>query len=219
MRRRDGQLVHETSADGTPVYRVRLWDPVLKKQIERNVVGQDEAKKLVDQCSADKRRPGRLQAERVRFVEVAERYLVAYRIKRDGQPRPKSSLAKERACLNTYLLPVLGNAWIGDLDLPDLNATIRGLTLQNGKPASGGHQEHRGLGAAADVRLGAGRAHHHGESGAGAAHLLGRFGPPPDRDPQHPAGAAARCGAGSSSPAWATWPWSWPSPACGGKKP
>jgi integrase len=137
MRRRDGQLVHETSADGTPVYRVRLWDPVLKKQIERNVVGLDEAKNLLDQYSDDKRRPGRLQAERVRFVEVAARYLVAYRIKRDGTPRPKSSLAKERSCLNTYLLPVLGNAWIGELDLPDLNATIRGLTLQNGEAASG----------------------------------------------------------------------------------
>ena len=83
------------------------------------------------------RRPGRLQAERLRFVQVAERYLVAYRVKRDGTPRPKSSLAKERTCLNTYLLPVLGNAWIGELDLPDLNATIRGLTLQDGTPASG----------------------------------------------------------------------------------
>ena len=84
-----------------------------------------------------KRRPGRLQAERLRFVEVAGRYLVAYRVKRDGTPRPKSSLAKERTCLNTYLLPVLGHAWIGDLDLPDLNATIRGLTLQDGTAASG----------------------------------------------------------------------------------
>jgi integrase len=30
-----------------------------------------------------------------------------------------------------------GNAWIGDLDLPDLNATIRDLKLQNGTSASG----------------------------------------------------------------------------------
>ena len=35
------------------------------------------------------------------------------------------------------MIPVLGNAWIGDLDLPDLNDTIRGLTLQDGSPASG----------------------------------------------------------------------------------
>ena len=78
------------------------------------------------------------QAERVRFVDVAARYLVAYKTKRDGSPRPKSSLAKERSCLNIYILPVLGNAWIGDLDLPDLNETIRSLTLQDGSPASGG---------------------------------------------------------------------------------
>lgn len=68
---------------------------------------------------------------------VAARYLVAYKTNRDGSPRPKSSLAKERSCLNIYILPVLGNAWIGDLDLPDLNETVRGLTLQDGSPASG----------------------------------------------------------------------------------
>jgi integrase len=68
---------------------------------------------------------------------VAARYLVAYRVKRDGTARPKSSLAKERTCLNVYILPALGNAWIGDLDLPELNARIRHLTLQDGSPASG----------------------------------------------------------------------------------
>ncbi|HEY2238182.1 MAG TPA: site-specific integrase, partial [Streptosporangiaceae bacterium] len=83
-----------------------------------------------------KRRPGRLQAERIRFVDVAARYLVAYKTKRDGTPRPKSSLAKERTCLNVYVLPAIGNAWIGDLDLPDLNDTVRRLTLQDGTPAS-----------------------------------------------------------------------------------
>jgi len=135
---RDGNAVPVTSKDGTPVYRVRVWDPVLKKQIERVVEGLDAAKALLDEFTAAQRRPGRLQAERVRFVDVAARYLVAYKTKRDGTPRPKSSLAKERSCLNIYILPVLGNAWIGDLDLPDLNETVRNLTLQDGSPASGG---------------------------------------------------------------------------------
>lgn len=79
----------------------------------------DAAKELLEEFNQAKRRPGRLQAERVRFVDVAARYLVAYKTKRDGSPRPKSSLAKERLCLNIYILPVLGNARIGDLDLPD----------------------------------------------------------------------------------------------------
>lgn len=137
LRRRNGKLVHVTSENGTPMYRVRVWDPVLRKQIERVVESLDAAQELLNEYREAKRRPGRLQAERVRFVAVAERYLVAYRFKRDGTPRPKSSLAKERSCLNTYILPALSNAWIGDLDLPDLNATIRGLTLQDGSPASG----------------------------------------------------------------------------------
>jgi integrase len=137
-RTKNGKTVPVVTEDGTPVYRVRVWDSVLKKQIERTAEGLDAAKELLDEFNTAKRRPGRLQAERVRFIDVAARYLVAYKTKRDGSPRPKSSLAKERSCLNIYILPVLGNAWIGDLDLPDLNETVRGLTLQDGSPASGG---------------------------------------------------------------------------------
>ena len=134
---REVTRVPVTTPEGTPVYRVRLWDPVLKRQIERTAEGRDAAKKLQEEFNQAKRRPGRLQAEQARFADVAARYLMAYRIKRDGTPRPKSSLAKERTCLNVYILPALGNAWIGDLDLPELNATIRHLALQDGTPASG----------------------------------------------------------------------------------
>jgi len=124
VRKQGTKSVQVTTADGTPVYRVRLWDPVLKRQIERQAEGLDAAKELLEAFNQAKRRPGRLQAEHIRFTDVAARYLVAYRFKRDGTPRPKSSLAKERTCLNVYILPVLGNAWIGDLDLPELNSVI-----------------------------------------------------------------------------------------------
>src|SRR5262245_53294310 len=125
-RTKDGKPVPVFTEDGTPVYRVRVWDPVLKRQIERTAVGLEAAKTLLGEFGDARRRPGRLQAERVRFVDVAARYLVAYKVKRDGVPRPKSSLAKERTFLNVYLIPSLGNAWIGDLDLPELNDAIRG---------------------------------------------------------------------------------------------
>jgi integrase len=134
---KDGRMTPVVAEDGTPVYRVRVWDSVLKRQVERTVEGLDAARALLDRFNEAKRRPGRLQAERVRFVDVAARYLVAYKVKRDGTPRPRSSLAKERTFLNAYLIPSLGNAWIGDLDLPDLNDVIRGLTLKDGSPASG----------------------------------------------------------------------------------
>ncbi len=136
-RTKNGKPVPVVTEDGTPVYRVRVWDTVLKKQIERTAEGLDAAKQLLDEFNEAKRKPGRLQADRVRFTDVAARYLVAYKTKRDGTARPKSSLAKERSCLNIYVLPVLGNAWIGDLDLPDLNEAVRNLTLQDGTPASG----------------------------------------------------------------------------------
>jgi integrase len=137
-RRINGAIVHMTDDDGELLYRVRLWDPVVKKQVERVVAGLDAAKELLASYANAKRRPTRLMAERVRFADVAARYLVAYKVKRDGTDRPKSSLAKERSCLNAYVLPALGNAWIGDLDLPDLNEIVRDLVLQDGSPASGG---------------------------------------------------------------------------------
>src|SRR5438552_4140383 len=121
LRKHGARTVPVTTVDGTPVYRVRMWDPVLKRQIERTAGGLDAAKQLLADFNEAKRRPGRLQAEHTRFADVAARYLIAYRVKRDGTPRPKSSLAKERTCLNVYILPALGSAWIGDLDLPEPN--------------------------------------------------------------------------------------------------
>src|SRR6201995_4470868 len=137
MRTRNGKAEPVVTRDGTPVYRVRIRDAALGgKQVERVVEGLEAAVELLQSFQQAKRRPGRLQAERIRFVDVAARYLVAYKTKRDGTPRPKSSLAKERSCLNIYILPVLGNAWIGDLDLPGLNDNVRELTLKDGTPAS-----------------------------------------------------------------------------------
>ena len=136
MRTKNGRAVPVVTADGTPVYRVRVRDATDGQQVERVVEGLEAAKAVLAEFKDGKRRPGRLQAERIKFVDVAARYLVAYKTKRDGTPRPKSSLAKERTCLNVYVIPALGNAWIGDLDLPDLNETVRGLTLRDGTPAS-----------------------------------------------------------------------------------
>src|SRR5260370_30343280 len=99
-RKKDGKTIPVVTGDGTPVYRVRVWDAVLKRQIERTAEGLEAAKALLDDFNDALRRPGRLQAERVRFVDVAARYLVAYKVKRDGTPRPWSSLAKERTILN-----------------------------------------------------------------------------------------------------------------------
>src|SRR5438067_5859414 len=99
-RTKGGKTVPVVAKDGTPVYRVRVWDPVLKRQVERSAEGLEAAKSLLEGFNEAKRRPGRLQAERVRFVDVAARYLIAYKVKRDGTARPKASLAKERTVLN-----------------------------------------------------------------------------------------------------------------------
>jgi len=100
MRTKNGKAAPVVTADGTPVYRVRVRDATDGQQVERVVEGLEAAKAVLAEFKEGKRRPGRLQAERIKFVDVADRYLVAYKTKRDGTPRPKSSLAKERTCLN-----------------------------------------------------------------------------------------------------------------------
>ena len=46
-RTKDGKVVPVITKDGTPVYRVRVWDAVLKRQIERTAEGLDAAKALL----------------------------------------------------------------------------------------------------------------------------------------------------------------------------
>jgi hypothetical protein len=77
LRKQGTKSVPVTTADGMPVYRVRLWDPVLKRQIERTAVGLEAAEKLLAEFNDAKRRPGRARAEHVRFADVAVSYLMA----------------------------------------------------------------------------------------------------------------------------------------------
>ena len=218
LRKQGAKSVPVTMADGTPVYRVRLWDPILKRQIERTAMGLDAAKELLADFNDTKRRPGRLRAEHVRFFDVAARYLVAYRVKRDGTARPKSSLAKERTCLNVYILPALGNAWIGDLDLPELNATIRHLTLQDGTPASGSTKStvasvlRRLFAWAREERIIPVNPALELRTGWGAS-VRRRVIIPSIPQVLRLADALDRF-----KPGLGTWRWSWPSPACGGRK-
>src|SRR5260370_34079580 len=79
-RTKNGKPVPVVTEDGTPVYRVRVWDAVLKKQIERTAEGLDAAKQLLEEFNEAQRRPGRLQAERGRLADVAARHLAAQQI-------------------------------------------------------------------------------------------------------------------------------------------
>ena len=79
LRTQNGKRVPDFTRDGTPVYRVRLWDPVLKRRVERTAEGLDAAERLLAEFGEAKRRPGRLQADHARFADVAARYLIAYK--------------------------------------------------------------------------------------------------------------------------------------------
>jgi len=66
MRKHGTKNVQVTVPDGTLVYRVRVWDPVLKRQIERTAEGLEAAKKLLGEFNEAKRRPG--GSRRIIFV-------------------------------------------------------------------------------------------------------------------------------------------------------
>ena len=87
-RTKNGKTVPVMTEDGTPVYRVRVWDPALKKQVERVVEGLDAAKELLDSSAKRSGGLGGSWPNGCRFVDIADRYLVAYKTKRDGTPRP-----------------------------------------------------------------------------------------------------------------------------------
>src|SRR5262249_59315804 len=65
LRTQGTERVPVTAAAGIPVYRVRLFDPVLKRQIERAAEGLDAAEKLLGAVHEAKRRPGGRPAEHV----------------------------------------------------------------------------------------------------------------------------------------------------------
>jgi integrase len=135
---RKGEQVH--TPEGLPMYRVRVWDSKLNKQVERHAAGLDRAKELqgglqsivsraLGSANGNKMQP-------VRFRDACVRYLTEYKTKRDGTERPLSSVQKEITYTNCYLLPKLANAWIGELDLPDLYETIETMELKDGsRPA------------------------------------------------------------------------------------
>lgn len=137
---RKGQHVHNPA--GQPVYRVRVWDATLNKQVERHAAGLERAKELQggiqSMLSRSAGSSGATKVEPVRFRDACVRYLKDYKTKRDGTPRPLSSVQKEITYINSYLLPKLANAWIAELDLPDLYATIENMELKDGsRPAPG----------------------------------------------------------------------------------
>lgn len=135
MRTRDGKRVHATAPDGTPMYRIRIRNPLTHQQIERHAAGIDRAKEIVAEIQ-ESWRPKKSSKERVKFHEVCQRYIKAYKTKRDGTERPLSSVRKEITYLNCYILPVLGDAWIDEIDLPDLYDTVEAAVLLDGSSAS-----------------------------------------------------------------------------------
>jgi integrase len=127
-----------TNRAGETIYRVRVWNPTLRVQIEEEVAGfaaavtrQDELEKQIA--------TGRAIAadiERLTMDEVFAHYIKWYKTKPDGSARPLTSVSNDYDRYTIYVRPTLGNAYIRDLDLPDLHDLLEGLTKKDGEPVA-----------------------------------------------------------------------------------
>lgn len=133
---RNGQQV--TNRDGEAIYRVRVWNPKLRVQIEEKVAGfaaavtrQDELERQIAAGRAVAADP-----ERLTLDEVFARYIKWYKTKPDGTARPLTSVSNDYDRYTIYVRPTLGNAYVADLDLPDLHDLLEGLTKKNGEPVA-----------------------------------------------------------------------------------
>jgi hypothetical protein len=68
------------------LYRVCMWDPILKKQIEPVTAASVPPSSCSQTSTLPRGARGRMQAEHIRFADAAASYLIAYRYKRDGAP-------------------------------------------------------------------------------------------------------------------------------------
>ena len=132
---KNGRQEPAVNRDGAPLYRVRVWDPIVKKQVVRVVAGLDAAKELLEEYAETKnRRPGQLRPQRVGSSTCQHGTSWPTRSS-EILSRPRSSVARNATC-SRLPAPVLGSAWI-DLDLR-IQSSHQRLTLQDGRQASGG---------------------------------------------------------------------------------
>lgn len=133
---RNGQPV--TNREGEVIHRVRVWNPKLRVQIEEEVAGFAAAVARQDELER-KIAAGRAVAidpERLTMDEVFASYITWYKTKPDGTARPLTSVSNDYDRYTIYVRPTLGNAYIADLDLPDLHDLLEGLTKKNGEPVA-----------------------------------------------------------------------------------
>jgi integrase len=126
--------------EGTPVYRVRIWDPVVKKQHEEHITGREAAQTRWRELQGSRvARPNkRLVPEQMTVSQAAARFLEAYKTDDAGGARPRATVKKVGYMLFGYVVPEIGHVRIDYIDLPDLNDIVRNMVKLDGGPASPG---------------------------------------------------------------------------------
>lgn len=134
------KMEQATNEDGVPIYRVRIWDSVVKAQHEEKVAGRVAAlTRWQELLGAKVARPNqRLSQEQVSVLEAAKRFIEEYKTKLNGEPRPRATVKKVSTMIFGYVTPKLGHVMMDYVDLPDLSDIVENMELLDGSPASPG---------------------------------------------------------------------------------
>lgn len=143
------------------MFRVRVYDGQLTRQIERRVAGEAAARSVEANLLADVKVP---LAARQRTPEVVSagarsgalvvanpatltvrqwslQYLELFALRRDGTLRPRSSWQKDNAVLSRYVLPFLGDRSLVQVRLHELDDLVAGTVKMDGSPVAGATKE------------------------------------------------------------------------------
>ena len=149
-------------AAGAPMFRVRVYDAQLRKQIDRRAVGETHARQIEADLLAQVKVPleqrgatadviaaGRAQGRpvvtttnKITVCQWAEQYLELFKQRPDGGVRPFSSWDHDRRCLEFYILPRIGGRSLTSVRLHELQDLVAGSTKRDGvTPLAGATKE------------------------------------------------------------------------------
>ena len=156
---RDGDKYDQ---QGVPMYRVRVYDAQLRKQVEHRVAGEDQARSAqadllaqvkvplehrgatadVIAAAVAQGRPVVTTTNKITVRQWAEQYLELFKRRPDGGVRPFSSWDHDRRCLEIYILPHIGERSLTSLRLHELEDLVSCSTKRDGiTPLAGATKE------------------------------------------------------------------------------
>lgn len=139
----DRKTKQQKVVDGELQWRVIVHDRRTKKPVERLVAGLEEARRVRAQLRASLSAPPEQAsaATGMTLNDWAPRFLRYYATRKDGLPRPATSMESATQRLELYILPELGHREMASITLAELEDVVAGLKKKDGSPLAQSSKE------------------------------------------------------------------------------